>query len=158
MLSDWIAQHPDDVVATEQLAEQYSLRRAVSTKLPKSLQRVLEKKPHDPLALNNLAWVYQQQGDKRAEDMAQKAYILSPGGQTADTLGWILVSGGNVARGMPLLRQAVAQAGTDPQVLYHYAVALKDTGKRDEAIKMLNAVVANKAEFTGKSQREKTAR
>ena len=105
--------------------------------------------------MNNLAWVYQQQGDKRAAGLAQQAYILSPGGQTADTLGWILVSGGDMARGMPLLRQAAAQAATDPRMLYHYAVALKDTGKRDEAIKLLNAVVANKAEFTEKTEAQK---
>jgi cellulose synthase operon protein C len=154
VLSDWIAQHPDDVVATEQLADIFIATRRFD-EAAKSLQRVLEKKPHDPLALNNLAWVYQQQGDKRAEGTAQKAYILSPGGQTADTLGWILVSGGNVTQGMPLLRQAVAQAGTDPRILYHYAVALKNTGKRDEAIKMLNAVVANKAEFTEKTEAQK---
>ena len=120
-----------------------------------SLQRLLDKKPHNPVALNNLAWVYQQQGDKRAAGLAQQAYILSPGGQTADTLGWILVSSGNVAQGMPLLRQAAAQAGSDPRIMYHFAVALKDTGKRDEAIKVLNGVVANKAEFTEKAEAQK---
>ncbi len=154
MLSDWVAQHPVDVAATEQLAEIYIALRRYDEAVA-SLQRVLEKKPHDPVALNNLAWVYQQQGDKRAEGLAQQAYILSPGGQTADTLGWILVSSGNVAQGMPLLRQAVSQAGNDPRILYHFAVALKDTGKRDEAIKMLNAVVANKGEFGEKAEAQK---
>jgi cellulose synthase operon protein C len=154
MLSDWIAQHPVDVAATEQLAEIYIASRRYDEAVA-SLQRLLEKKPHDPVALNNLAWVYQQQGDKRAEGLAQQAYILSPGGQTADTLGWILVSSGNVAQGMPLLRQAASQAGNDPRILYHFAVALKQTGKRDEAIKMLNAVVANKGEFGEKAEAQK---
>ena len=105
--------------------------------------------------MNNLAWVYQQQGDKRAEQIAQQAYILSPSGQTADTLGWILISNGDTTRGLPLMRQAVAQAGADPRILYHYAVALKDTGARDEAIKMLNAVVANKGQFSEKTDAQK---
>ena len=39
--------------------------------------------------------------------------------------------------------------------LYHFAVALKDTGKRDEAIKVLNGVVANKAEFGEKAEAQK---
>ena len=43
----------------------------------------------------------------------------------------------------------------DPRILYHFAVALKDTGKRDEAIKMLNAVVANKGEFGEKAEAQK---
>ncbi|HEY2617130.1 MAG TPA: XrtA/PEP-CTERM system TPR-repeat protein PrsT [Acetobacteraceae bacterium] len=154
MLSDWVAQHPADVVATEQLADIYIASRRYDEAVT-SLQRVLDKKPHDPVALNNLAWVYQQQGDKRAQGLAQQAYVLSPGGQTADTLGWILVSSGNVAQGMPLLRQAASQAGSDPRILYHFAVALKEAGKRDEAIKMLNAVVANKGEFGEKAEAQK---
>ena len=32
----------------------------------KSLETVLKKKPHDAVALNNLAWVYQQKNDPRA--------------------------------------------------------------------------------------------
>jgi putative PEP-CTERM system TPR-repeat lipoprotein len=154
MLSDWIAQHPDDMVATEALADLYISAQRDDDAI-KYLQLVLTKKPHDPVALNNLAWVYQQKGDNRAEGLAQQAYILSPGGQTADTLGWILVSGGSAARGIPLLRQAVAQAGADPRILYHYAVALKDIGQRDEAIKVLSAVVANKAEFGEKVEARK---
>ena len=124
LLTDWIAQHPADLVAAEQLADIYIATRRYD-EAATSLQRLLDKKPHNPVALNNLAWVYQQQGDKRAEGLAQQAYILSPGGQTADTLGWILVSSGNVAQGLPLLRQAAAQAGSDPRIMYHFAVALK---------------------------------
>jgi putative PEP-CTERM system TPR-repeat lipoprotein len=154
VLSDWIAQHPDDLVVAEQLADIYIGTRRFD-EAAAILQRVLDKKPHDAIALNNLAWVYQQQGDKRAQGVAQQAYILSPGGETADTLGWILVSSGNVTQGMPLLRQAAGQSGSDPRILYHYAVALKDTGKRDEAIKLLNAVVANKAEFGEKADAQK---
>ena len=152
VLSDWIAQHPADLVIAQQLADIYIGTRRYDEAVT-TLQRVLEKKPHDPVALNNLAWVYQQQGDKRAQGLAQQAYILSPGGQTADTLGWILVSSGNLAQGMPLLRQATAQAGSDPRILYHFAVALKNTGKREEAIKVLNAVVANKAELVKRPRR-----
>ncbi len=70
-------------------------------------------------------------------------------------MGWILISNGDTTRGLPLMRQAVAQAGSDPRILYHYAVALKDTGERDEAIKMLNAVVANKGQFSEKIDAQK---
>jgi Flp pilus assembly protein TadD len=153
-LGDWIAKHPDDLSAIEQLADLEIVSNRNDDAV-KHLQAVLSKKPHDAVALNNLAWVYQQQGDKRAEQTAQQAYILSPSGQTADTLGWILISNGDTSRGLPLMRQAVAQAGSDPRILYHYAVALKDTGERAEAIKMLNAVVANKGQFTEKADAQK---
>jgi putative PEP-CTERM system TPR-repeat lipoprotein len=152
--TDWIAQHPDDMVTLEQLADLQIMAKKYDDAV-KNLLLVLAKKPHDPIALNNLAWVYSLQGDKRAEALAQQAYILSPGGQTADTLGWILVSGGDAQRGTPLLRQAAAQAGGDPRILYHYAVGLKDTGQKDEAVKLLTAVVANKGQFDEKADAQK---
>ncbi len=154
VLSDWIAKHPDDMVSIQQLAD-LNIASQHFDEAVKNLQLVLATKPHDPVALNNLAWVYQQQGDKRAEATAHEAYILSPGGQTADTLGWILVSSGNAAKGVTLLRQAAAQAGSDPRILYHYAVALNDTGQKDQAVKLLNTVVANKAQFTEKADAQK---
>ncbi len=150
-LTDWVRQHPDDAIASELTADLY-IADGQYTSATQYLQGLLDKKPNDPVALNNLAWVYQQQGDKRAKQLAHQAYILSPGSQTADTLGWILVSAGNTAQGVPLLRQAAAQGGSDPRILYHYGVALKDTGQRDEAIKALNAAVANNAQFAERDQ------
>ncbi len=148
-LTDWVGKNKDDLSATEQLAEiQIGLN-----KLPeaaKNLEAILKVKPHDAVALNNVAWVYQQLGDPRATDMARQAYILSPGAQTADTLGWILTTTGRPDTGVTLLRQAVAEAANDPRVMYHYGVALKETGKKDEAIKALTGVVENKAEFKEK--------
>ncbi|HTI79174.1 MAG TPA: XrtA/PEP-CTERM system TPR-repeat protein PrsT [Acetobacteraceae bacterium] len=152
--TDWVANHPDDLVGLEQLADLEIVVKNYDDAV-KRLQQILSKKPHNPVALNNLAWVYSIQGDKRAEGLARQAYILSPGGQTADTLGWILVTNGQVQRGTPLLREAVAQAGTDPRVLYHFAVALKDTDQKDEAIKLLNAVLANKLQFDEKADAQK---
>jgi putative PEP-CTERM system TPR-repeat lipoprotein len=154
VLTDRLLKHPEDATAAEILAD-YCIADRQYTGAAKYLQQVLDNKPHDAVALNNLAWVYQQQGDKRAEGVAQQAYLLSPRGQTADTLGWILVSAGNTAQGVPLLRLAAAQAGSDPRILYHYGAALKQTGQREEAIRVLNAVVANKAEFGEKAQAQK---
>ena len=152
--ADWSAKHPDDLVGLEQLADLEILTKKYDAAAG-HLQQLLAKKPRDAVALNNLAWVYSLQGDKRAEELAQQAYILSPGGQTSDTLGWILVLNGHLDRATPLLRQAAAQSGSDPRVLYHFAVALKDTGQKDEAVKLLNVVVANKAQFDEKNEAQK---
>ena len=100
------------------------------TRRPRICRASWQEKPHDPVALNNLAWVYQQQHDPRAMDLARQAYVLAPGAQTADTLGWILTTAGKADTGVLLLRQASAQAASDPRVQYHYAVALKDTGRQ----------------------------
>ena len=48
--------------------------------------------------------------------MAQKAYLLAPGPQSADTLGWILSTEDEPAKGLLLLRQAAAQQRSDPTV------------------------------------------
>lgn len=149
-LTDWVTKNKDDLAATEQLAE----INIGLNKLPEAagyLETILKAKPHNPVALNNLAWVYQQQGDARAQGLARQAYVLAPGPQTADTLGWILTTSGKADTGVALLRQASAEAGNDPRVQYHFAVALKDTGNKDEAIKRLTDVVAMKGEFKEKA-------
>lgn len=150
-LADWLAKHPDDVVALEQDAE-LDIAAEKLDDAAKQLRSILDQKPHDPIALNNLAWIYQQQHDARAMDLARQAYLLAPSAQTADTLGWILTGAGKADTGVLLLRQASAQAATDPRVQYHYAVALKDTGNKADAIKLLTAVVAVKADFSEKPQ------
>ena len=151
LLTGWAGAHPDDMVATEQLSEIYIATNKLDLAAT-ILQTILNQKPHDPIALNNLAWVYQQQGNPKALDLARQAYILAPGAQTADTLGWILTGEGKADTGVALLRQASAEAANDPRVQYHYAVALKDTGNKDEAIKRLTSVVASKGEFKEKAE------
>lgn len=156
LLLNWIGKHPDDMGATEQVAE-IEIAANKYDDAAKYLELLLKQKPHDPVGLNNLAWVYQQQGkDEKAQALARQAYVLSPSAQTADTLGWILTTSGNAQNGVALLRQASGNAGTtDPRILYHYAVALKDTGNRDEARKKLEMVVANKADFKEKTEAQK---
>ncbi len=92
-------------------------------------------------------------GNAAALPMAEEAYLLSPTVQSADTLGWILTRGGDPARGLVLLRQAAA--GGDPRVAYHLGVALNDVGQKDDAVKVLNAVVAVKGDFTEKADAQK---
>ena len=110
----------------------------------------LNKQPRDAAALTNLAWVYQQRKDSRARTTAQKAYLISPTAQVADTLGWILTTEGNAASGLTLLRQAAVQLGDIPTVRYHLAVALKDTGRPDDAIALLQPIVQGPVSFEEK--------
>ena len=155
LLLSWLDKHPEDMVAAEQVAE-IDIATGKFDDAAKYLELLLKQKPHNPVALNNLAWVYQQQGnDAKAQTLARQAYVLSPSPQTADTLGWILTTGGNAERGVALLRQASSEGAADPRILYHYAVALKDTGNRDEAKKQLEAVVGNKDEFKEKAEAQK---
>lgn len=148
-LGEWVKKNPDDIVALEQMGEiNIALNKLDDATV--ALEALLKAKPYEAVALNNLAWVYQQKNDPRAASLARQAYVLSPGPQTADTLGWILTTTGKPESGVALLRQAAGEATNDPRILYHYAVALKDTGKKDDAIQQLKNVVAAKGEFAEK--------
>jgi putative PEP-CTERM system TPR-repeat lipoprotein len=154
LLSNWTKQNPNDIVALEQLAEIHIALKKYD-EAAKNLEAILKQRPYEAIPLNNLAWVYQQQGDNRAYDLARQGYLLAPGPQTADTLGWLLTTSGKAEAGLALLRQAFAEAANDPRIQYHYAVALRDTGSKDEAIRHLKAVSEARGEFTEKTEAQK---
>ena len=155
LLLNWLGKHADDLTATEQIAE-FSIASGKWDDASKYLQLILKQKPHDAVALNNLAWVYQQQGkDAAAQSLARQAYVLSPSAQTADTLGWILTTAGDPKSGAILLRQASDDPAADPRILYHYAVALNDNGDKPGAKKALETVVANQNQFKEKEMAQK---
>ncbi|HET6185286.1 MAG TPA: XrtA/PEP-CTERM system TPR-repeat protein PrsT [Acetobacteraceae bacterium] len=152
VLADWIAKNPADYTVLATLSEvDIALHRLNDAQA--ELKKVAAADPRNGLILNNLAWVSQQLGDKDALAIAQKAYLLAPSPQTADTLGWILTEQGEPAKGADLLRQAVVSG--DPRIAYHLAVALKDTGQKDEAVKLLDAVVKVQGTFGEKADAEK---
>lgn len=154
MLKQWSAKNPDDIVALEQLAEIHIAQNKLED-AQVYLEAILKQKPYEAISLNNLAWVYQQRGDTRAYDLARQAYLLSPGAQTADTLGWILTTTGKAQSGLALLRQAYTEAPNDPRIQYHFAVALKDIGNKPEALRHLKEVAAANGNFTEKTEAQK---
>ncbi len=155
VLLDWLGKHPDDTTAIEQAAE-IDISTGDFDAASKYLQMLLKLKPHNAVALNNLAWVDQQQGkDAEAQRLARQAYILAPSTQTADTLGWILTTGGDPKDGAALLRQAAGDGSGDQRILYHYGVALNGAGDKEGARKALEIVVANKTSFKEKDLAQK---
>ncbi len=145
-LRAWIAQRPEDADAAQMLAS-LDISAGRSQDAEQHLQTVLNKRPNDAVALNNLAWVYQTKGDPRARSMAQRAHILSPTGETSDTLGWILTKEGAASEALPLLQAAAVQRPNDKTVKFHLASALNATGKRDEAAQALDGILNDAADF-----------
>lgn len=132
-LESWLQQQPGDVAARMVLAEAYATSgqrdRAIE-----QYERVAGFKKPNPMALNNLAWLYHEKGDARAAETAKRAYAAAPKtAAIADTYGWILVKSGDVKQGLPILQQAVAASKSQPDIRYHYAVALVQAGQRDAA-------------------------
>ena len=149
LLQDWIQHEPKDVNAIRALSS-LDLDNRRMAEAEKNLLAVLALQPNDPVALNNLAWIYQTRDDKRARAMAQKAYLLAPGPQSADTLGWILTRQGEGGIGLLLLAQAARTLPGDPAIAYHLAVALNGTGQPAKAAKVLTQLVNAPAEFDDK--------
>jgi putative PEP-CTERM system TPR-repeat lipoprotein len=148
-LTDWLAHQPDDLQVRQMLAS-LQIQNHNLDDAAKNLKTILAKQPDDAVALNNLAWIYQQKNDPQARAVAQKAYLISPTAQAADTLGWILTTQGEPATGLVLLRQAAGQVRNDPAMAYHLAVALNATGNRDEAVSLLTQLANAKGEFEDK--------
>jgi putative PEP-CTERM system TPR-repeat lipoprotein len=153
VLKDWFAKHPDDL-AVASLLSSVQINAGEYPDAKATLQTIVAKQPRDAAALNNLAWVDQKLGTADAKAIAQQAYAMGPSPQTADTLGWILTTGGDPSTGAILLRQA-STGNTDPRIQYHFAVALNDTGQKGEAVKLLRQVVASPAQFSEKSDAQR---
>jgi putative PEP-CTERM system TPR-repeat lipoprotein len=155
ILQQWLSEHPDEVQVAFVLAS-YDLRLQQFDEARTLLEGVVAKRPTDVVALNNLAWFYQQRRDSRARPLAERAYLLAPAmAQTSDTLGWIMVEQGEARTGLELLRKASAAASVNPAISYHLAVALKETGHRDEAAQLLTSLISSTANFDDKPAAEK---
>ena len=146
VLRSWLKDHPGEADVALQLA-QFDLAANRLPDAARGFEAVLAKNAHNVVALNNLAWIYQQQNDARARPTALAAYTQQPSPDTADTLGWIMVTGGNAADGLPLLRQADTLRPNTPTIQYHLAVALNATGHPGDAASVLDPLVNGTTAF-----------
>jgi len=119
--------------------------------------RLIAEHPADPAALNNLAWLYQRQGDLvQARELAERAFAAAPATpQIDDTLGWILLAQGEADKAMTYLTAANSAAPQNPDIQYHLAVALHHVGRPTDAQSMLESLLGSGASFADKADAEK---
>jgi putative PEP-CTERM system TPR-repeat lipoprotein len=153
-LQNWLKARPDDVPAMLSLGT-LDLGLKNLDEAQAMFEEAVAKGARDALALNNLAWIYQQKGDKRALATAQKAYLLDPAPPIADTLAWILVGSGQADKALPLLRIASAETPGNTAIVYHYADALAKTGDKDGAINVLKPLLASPRDFADRAEAQK---
>jgi Tfp pilus assembly protein PilF len=136
----WLKRHPEDIGARLVLAENY-VRTGQHDRAIAQYELAASGTSPNAMALNNLAWLYQQKGDARAEETAKRAYTAAPQvAAIADTYGWILVENGRPGEGLPILQKA-AESANQPQIRFHYAAALAKVGQADAARKELNEII-----------------
>lgn len=149
LLRQWQALHPDDAAVAQALG-MVDLAGKNFDGAERNFQIVLTREPNDLIALNNLAWIYHQKGDKRAREFAQRAFEQSPTPEVTDTLAWILTSQGEAAKALPLLQGATAARPDNPSIKYHLAATLKDLNRPSEAMAVLQPLVDAPASFDEK--------
>lgn len=156
-LLDWAAAHPEDRYLQVRLGD-LALGQGDTAGAIAHYERVLASDPQSAEVLNNLAWACFLAGDARARNFAEAALRAAPDSPLAlDTLGWILLAAQDTARGLALLRAAVARAPADPDIRYHYAAALAAIGSAPAARAELALALAAGPAFASRKDAEALA-
>ena len=147
---------PKDVAIRSVLADFYLEQKNYDLAIAEYTRLVAEN-PTNPAALNNLAWLYQRQGDlPKARQFAERAFAAAPAtAQIDDTLGWILVDQGEADKAVTYLTAANSAAPRNPDIQYHLAVALQRVGRPADAQAMLETLLGSGVSFANKSDAEK---
>jgi tetratricopeptide (TPR) repeat protein len=99
-------------------------------------RHVLQLKPDEPSALNNLAYLLVETGGnlEDATRFAQRAVQIVPDqANFTDTLGWIYVKRNMNASAVQLFDKLVTKYPDDPTFQYHFGAALLQNGEKARA-------------------------
>lgn len=148
----WHAEHPKaketNLVLASEAIEKNDLERAQGL-----YEDVVAVDPNQVIAINNLAWLYGERKDPRAIQFGERALAAGPDNPSvADTVGWLYVRGGDAARGLPLLERAAKALPAEPEVRFHWAMALADTGASVRAIEILEGLTGDGRDFRSRAE------
>jgi cellulose synthase operon protein C len=153
-LAQRVAEYPDDHQSRLILASSYIETGRYAEAIP-HYEVLIEHAPDNALLLNNLAFLYQRQGDARAVEVARRANRLSPDDpRIKDTLGVALLDHGDRAEGLALIKAAREALPDVPAIAYHHALALARNNRPAEAIEVLRELLAKNAEFAEREDAE----
>jgi Flp pilus assembly protein TadD len=149
VFENWIRKHPDDDDVRSQQAA-WLMSSGDLSGARTAYEALLKTRPNDPVFLNNLATLVQADDSTRALALASAAATIAPQSpQIVDTLGWIKYQRGDHQGAFPLLQHAHDLASGDPAISYHFAVALRASGKPAEAKTLLQTTLAKNPKFDG---------
>jgi tetratricopeptide (TPR) repeat protein len=110
-------------------------------------QKVLEIDPRAPVAANNLAWMYAEQGQQLDEalQLAQTAKAQLPDEPSVtDTLAWVYYKKNLSDLAIPILEPLTRQDPNNPTYRYHLGLAYAKAGKNSLARQSLERALALK--------------
>lgn len=153
-LREWLDEHPDDL-QVRMIHASYLQMEGDGSDAISHYEHVLETRGANPVALNNLAWLYHEAGDERALELARSAHEMAPEApEIMDTYGWILFRNGQTERALELLVRARDLAPGNPEIRYHAAEALFASGDPAAARAELEAVLEEHATFPARADAE----
>jgi cellulose synthase operon protein C len=136
----WVKDHPQDMAFRFHLGDRALARKDLDGAAAQ-YRSIVDAKPDNALALNNLAWVSAQQKNPEALEYAEKANKLAPGNPGfMDTLAMILIDKGDHGRAIDLLKKAGSLAPNMPVIHLNLARALARSGDKAGALKELDAL------------------
>lgn len=148
----WLHENPTDVgtrlyfAGTKLAFKEYKL--AIE-----QYEQVLLQDSKNVTALNDMAWLYQQQKDVRALAFAERAYALAANNPAIlDTLGWILLDQGQTARAVTLLQKASTLAPAVAEFRYHFGMSLVKSGDRRGARSQFEQLLASNKDFPARDE------
>jgi tetratricopeptide (TPR) repeat protein len=124
-------------------------------------KKVIEIDAEAPVASNNLAWIYAEQGVNLdlAVILAKVARKQLPElAEVADTLGWVYHRNGHpnlVKLAVPLLQEAAQKEPNNPLFRYHLGAVLARSGRPAEARAELQAALKLSPDFHGAAETRK---
>jgi Flp pilus assembly protein TadD len=147
LAEQWLKTRPQDASVRRALADGYA-RIGNYGAARTSYEALLALSPDDADALNNLANVLLRLKDPSAVAVAEKAMAKAPSNANAiDTLGWALFQNGQADRALQLLRDARLREPGNPDIRYHLAAVLAQSGRKTEARDEVEAALKSGRRF-----------
>jgi len=147
LAEQWMKTHPSDARTQRAMADGYA-RTGNFVAAKKAYEGLLKITPNDGAAMNNLANVLMRLKDPAAITVAEQAVAKFPGNANAiDTLGWALFQAGQTDRALQLLRDARLRDPTHPEIRFHLATVLAQTGRKTEAREELESALKGGQNF-----------
>lgn len=145
ILQDWLKTHPTDGASWANLGV-FQQSKGDLTGALLAYENAVKNGQSNAVILNNMAWLYLNKGDKRAEEYATRAYQQSPDSpEIVDTYGWVLFKSGKPNDGLAALQQALVIAPNNAEIALHVAEALHALKRDAEARPVLQRIVRDHA-------------
>jgi putative PEP-CTERM system TPR-repeat lipoprotein len=155
VLVEWLRKNPGDYDVRKQYGASL-LRTGDMVGARRAFESLLQRRPEDPVVLNDLGWILRDEDTARALSLVSLAAKIVPDStQILDTLAWIKFQQRDLQGALLLLHRAHNLDNGDGEIGFHFAVALDAAGRRAEAKSLLQSVVEKSSEFGDRDSAKK---